>query len=117
MSSSVALYEALTSAPDERTRARVIAEATERLEARYPTFRTFATQAHLRDARGQFSHYDARGQDAVGQFSHYSAACPRDQRRIAAARRARRNNPVPPMKRSLARRGWRLAPRLRSLRS
>ena len=31
MTSSVALYEALTSAPDERTRARVIAEAFERL--------------------------------------------------------------------------------------
>ena len=32
MSSSIALYEALTSAPDERTRARVIAEAFESLE-------------------------------------------------------------------------------------
>jgi hypothetical protein len=49
MTSSVALYEALTSAPDERTRARVIAEAFERLEERYPHLPDLATQAHLRE--------------------------------------------------------------------
>jgi hypothetical protein len=49
MKSSVALYEALTSAPDERARARVIAEAFERLEERYPHLPDLATQGHLRE--------------------------------------------------------------------
>ncbi|RKT44436.1 coiled-coil domain-containing protein [Thiocapsa rosea] len=50
MSSSVALYEALTTAPDDRTRARVIAEAFERLEERYPHLRDLATQGHVRES-------------------------------------------------------------------
>jgi len=50
MTSSVALYEALTSAPDERTRARVIAEAFERLEERYPHLPDLATQGHVRES-------------------------------------------------------------------
>jgi chromosome segregation ATPase len=50
MSSSVALYEALTTAPDDRTRARVIAEAFERLEERYPHLPDLATQGHVCEA-------------------------------------------------------------------
>jgi len=50
MISSVALYEALTSAPDDRSRARVIAEAFERLEERYPHLPELATQAHVRES-------------------------------------------------------------------
>ena len=50
MTSSVALYEALTSAPDDRTRARVIAEAFERLEERYPHLPDLATQGHVRES-------------------------------------------------------------------
>ena len=50
MISSVALYEALTTAPDDRTRARVIAEAFERLEERYPHLPALATQAHVRES-------------------------------------------------------------------
>jgi predicted RNA-binding protein with PIN domain len=50
MTTSVALYEALTSAPDDRTRARVIAEAFERLEERYPHLRDLATQGHVRES-------------------------------------------------------------------
>ncbi|HSO81665.1 DUF1640 domain-containing protein [Thiocapsa sp.] len=50
MSSSVALYEALTTAPDDRTRARVIAEAFERLEERYPHLPDLATQGHVRES-------------------------------------------------------------------
>jgi hypothetical protein len=50
MTSSVALYEALTSAPDERTRARVIAEAFERLEERYPHLSELATEGQLRQS-------------------------------------------------------------------
>ncbi len=49
MTSSVALYEALTTAPDERTRARLIAEAIERLEERYPHLPDLVTQGHLRE--------------------------------------------------------------------
>lgn len=49
MTSVVALYEALTTAPDERSRARVIAEAFERLEDRYPHLSELATQAHVRE--------------------------------------------------------------------
>jgi chromosome segregation ATPase len=50
MTSSVALYEALTTAPDDRARARVIAEAFERLEERYPHLPELATQAHVRES-------------------------------------------------------------------
>jgi flagellar motility protein MotE (MotC chaperone) len=49
MNSSVELYEALASAPDEKTRARLIAEAFERLEERYPHLPDLATQGHLRE--------------------------------------------------------------------
>jgi DNA repair exonuclease SbcCD ATPase subunit len=47
--SAVELYEALTSAPDDKTRARLIAEAFERLDERYPHLKEVATQAHLRE--------------------------------------------------------------------
>lgn len=50
MSSVVALYEALTTAPDDRARARVIAEAFERLEERYPHLPDLATQGHVRES-------------------------------------------------------------------
>jgi chromosome segregation ATPase len=50
MTSSIALYEALTTAPDDRARARVIAEAFERLEERYPHLPELATQAHVRES-------------------------------------------------------------------
>jgi len=50
MNSVVELYEALASAPDERARARVIAEAFERLEERYPHLPDLATQGHLRES-------------------------------------------------------------------
>jgi hypothetical protein len=47
MNSAVQLYEALTSAPDDRTRARLIAEAFERLEERYPHLQDLVTQRVL----------------------------------------------------------------------
>jgi hypothetical protein len=50
MSSVVELYEALASAPDERARARLIAEAFERLEERYPHLPELVTQGHLRES-------------------------------------------------------------------
>lgn len=49
MTSSIALYEALTTATDDRTRARVIAEAFERLEERYIHLPDLVTQGHLRE--------------------------------------------------------------------
>ncbi len=49
MPSVVELYEALASAPDDRARARVIAEAFEQLEDRYPHLPDLATQQHLRE--------------------------------------------------------------------
>jgi hypothetical protein len=50
MSSVVELYEALANAPDERARARVIAEAFERLEERYPHRPELVTRGHLRES-------------------------------------------------------------------
>jgi hypothetical protein len=49
MTSVVALYDALTAAPDERARARVIAEAFERLDQRYPHLPDLASQSHVRE--------------------------------------------------------------------
>jgi hypothetical protein len=50
MGSVVELYDALASAQDERARARVIAEAFERLEERYPHLPDLATQGHVRES-------------------------------------------------------------------
>jgi hypothetical protein len=49
MGSVVELYEALASAPDERARARVIAEAFEGLEERYPQLPDLATRGDIRE--------------------------------------------------------------------
>jgi hypothetical protein len=43
------LYEQLTEATDDKTRARVIAEAFGQLEDRYPNLKEIATQSHLRE--------------------------------------------------------------------
>lgn len=50
MGSVVALYEALTSAQDDRARARVIAEAFEQIEDRYPHLPDLATHYYLRES-------------------------------------------------------------------
>ncbi|MBN2886965.1 MAG: DUF1640 domain-containing protein [Chromatiaceae bacterium] len=50
MRSTIALYEALSSAPDERARAKIIAEAFEQLEERYPHLSELATQGHVRES-------------------------------------------------------------------
>ncbi len=49
MGTVVELYEALASAPDDRARARLIAEAFERLDERYPHLADLATRQHLRE--------------------------------------------------------------------
>ena len=49
MGSVVELYEALASAPDDRARARVIAEAFEALDQHYPRLGDVATRQDLRE--------------------------------------------------------------------
>ena len=49
MSVALRLYEQLTEAPDEKTRARVIADAFEQLEGRSPPLTGVATQAQVRE--------------------------------------------------------------------
>lgn len=49
-SSIIELYEQLAAAPDDKTRARLIAEAFERIEERYPEVRELPTQTHLSEA-------------------------------------------------------------------
>ncbi len=47
--SAIELYEKLSSAPDDKTRARIIAEAFEALEERYPHLADVATTRNLRE--------------------------------------------------------------------
>lgn len=49
MTSAVQLYEALATAPDDKTRAKLIVEAIERLEEHYPHLPDLTTRAHLRE--------------------------------------------------------------------
>ena len=51
MSSSIAFYEQLLAAGDDRERARIIAEGFERLEDRYPELRDLATSTELGETR------------------------------------------------------------------
>jgi chromosome segregation ATPase len=47
--SALHIYEQLTDAPDDKTRARIIAEAIGQLEDGYPQLREVATQPQLRE--------------------------------------------------------------------
>jgi hypothetical protein len=49
MSAALRLYEQLTEATDDKTRARLIAEAFDALEARFPQIGELATQGHVRE--------------------------------------------------------------------
>ncbi|MCG5495951.1 CCDC90 family protein [Ectothiorhodospira variabilis] len=49
MTSVIELYEQLSSAPDDKTRARLIAEAFEQMEQRYSEVTDLATGAALRE--------------------------------------------------------------------
>jgi hypothetical protein len=49
MPSAIQLYDKLLAAPDDKTRARLIAEAFERLEERYPPIADLATQASVKE--------------------------------------------------------------------
>lgn len=51
--SSVSLYEALTTAPDACSCAPVTAEAFEPLEERYPHLPDLAVQGHLRESESR----------------------------------------------------------------
>lgn len=50
MSVALRLYEQLTEAGEDKTRARVIADAFEQLEERYPHLKELATQGHVRES-------------------------------------------------------------------
>jgi len=50
MSAALRLYEQLTEATDDKTRARLIAEAFDALEARFPQISDLATQGHVRES-------------------------------------------------------------------
>ena len=45
--SVIDLYDQLTNAPDDRARARILAQAFEALESRYPHISELATRTHL----------------------------------------------------------------------
>jgi hypothetical protein len=50
MSAALRLYEQLSEATDDKTRARLIAEAFDALEARFPQIGDLATQGHVRES-------------------------------------------------------------------
>ncbi len=50
MSAALELYAQLTEAPDEKTRARLIADAFDALEARFPRISNLATQGDVRES-------------------------------------------------------------------
>jgi hypothetical protein len=50
MSAALRLYEQPTEATDDKTRARLIAEAFDALETRFPQLSDLATQGHVRES-------------------------------------------------------------------
>ena len=50
MSVALRLYEQLTEAGEDKTRAKLIAEAFEQFEERYPNLKDIATQGHVRES-------------------------------------------------------------------
>jgi hypothetical protein len=50
MSAALKLYEQLTETTDDKTRARLIAEAFDALETRFPQLFDLATQGHVRES-------------------------------------------------------------------
>lgn len=56
MSVALRLYEQLTEACEDKTRAKVIADAFEQLEERYPHLKEVATQGHLRERELRLPH-------------------------------------------------------------
>ena len=54
MSVALRLYEQLTEAGEDKTRAKLIAEAFEQFEERYPNLKEIATQGHVRESELRF---------------------------------------------------------------
>ena len=50
MSAALRLYKQLTDAKDDKTRARLIAEAFDELETRFPQLADLATHGHVRES-------------------------------------------------------------------
>ena len=78
MTSVIELYENLAAATDDKTRARIIAEAFEALEERYPNLSDVATKTNLsetelrlakeiEETRGEIKATELRLQKEIGQ--------------------------------------------------
>lgn len=69
MSVALRLYEQLTEAGEDKTRARLIAEAFEQLEERYPNLKDVATQGQVRESelhlQKEIKEVDARLQKEI----------------------------------------------------
>ena len=72
MSAALRLYEQLTEAKDDKTRARLIAEAFDELEARFPQLADLATQGHVRESelrlQKEIKEVEARLQLEIREF-------------------------------------------------
>ena len=56
MALALQLYEQLTEAPDDKTRARLIAHAFEQMESRYPQIKDLTTQSQARETELRLIH-------------------------------------------------------------
>jgi hypothetical protein len=65
MSAALKLYTQLTEATDDKTRARLIADAFDALEARFPQITDLATQSHVRGCNNRLDSR-ANGHGALG---------------------------------------------------
>jgi len=71
MSAALDLYAKLTETTDEKERARLIAEAFDALEARFPQLNDLATQGHVRESelrlQKEIKEVEARLQKAINE--------------------------------------------------
>ena len=84
--SAVELYDQLANAPDERTRARILARAFEALEARYPHIQDLATRTHLSETELKLTKEIERVRaDLTKEIAQVRAELPRDIERPRAS--------------------------------
>ncbi len=71
MSAALQLYTQLTEASDDKTRARLIADAFDALEARFPQIMDLATQGHVRESelrlQKEIKEVEARLQERIAR--------------------------------------------------
>ena len=86
MTSVVEFYEQLASAPDDKTRARLIAEAFERIEKRYAGGKGLATQSGMRETEPRLQKEITENQDRVRlEILRVQAALSKDIEQLRAA--------------------------------